>query len=106
MQSMCDQDTATAMIDTGICNIGKIVLVSIYWDGRINTFPELAIKAMEKANEDDETSRTRKKTQAVENRWVVAIVMVNKFSTAVLCVVMAIPFVSSQLHRHCYILIA
>ena len=55
MQSLCDQDTATAMIDTGISDIGKIVLVSIYWDGRINSFPQLAIKAMEKANEDGHT---------------------------------------------------
>ena len=39
MQTFCDQDTATAMFDTGICNIGKIIIVSIYWDGRIDTFP-------------------------------------------------------------------
>ena len=43
------------MIDTGITDIGKIIIVSIYWDGRINTFPELAIKAMEKANDDGHT---------------------------------------------------
>ena len=48
MQTFCDQDTAVAMIDTGINNIGKIVLVSVYWDGRIDSFPDSAIKAMSK----------------------------------------------------------
>ena len=44
-----------AMIDTGICDIGKIILASIYWDGRIDNFPETAIKAIDKANEDGHT---------------------------------------------------
>ena len=55
MENLCDQDTAVAMIDTGINNIGKIIMVSIYWDGRIDSFPQNAIRAMEKANNDGHT---------------------------------------------------
>ena len=55
MDTLNSQDTAVAMIDTGIQNIGKIIVCSVYWDGRIDTFPELAIAAIEKANNDGHT---------------------------------------------------
>ena len=55
MESMNTQDTAVAMIDTGIDTIGKIILCSIYWDGRIDTFPEKAVETIEKANAEGHT---------------------------------------------------
>ena len=55
MENLCTQDTAVAMLDTGINNIGKIVLCSIYWDGRIETFPEAARETIEQANDNGHT---------------------------------------------------
>ena len=48
MENMNTQDTAVAMIDTGIETIGKIILCSVYWDGRIDTFPEKEVETIEK----------------------------------------------------------
>ena len=55
MENLCTQDTAVAMIDTGLNEIGKIILCSVYWDGRVETFPESAIAAIRNANTEGHT---------------------------------------------------
>ena len=45
VEDLCSRDVATAIIDPKIDEVGKLLLVSVYWDGRIDNFPEKAVQA-------------------------------------------------------------
>ena len=51
LDHLCSQDVASALLDFTTEGYSKVLLCSIYWDGRIDTFPEDAIRAMKLANE-------------------------------------------------------
>ena len=55
VENLCSKDVATAITDTKSARAGKLLIVSIYWDGRINSFPEQAIEAARLAREKDYT---------------------------------------------------
>ena len=50
LDHLCDQDVAATLLDLGKQGGDRILACSIYWDGRISTFPENAIRAMKLAN--------------------------------------------------------
>ena len=45
VENLCSKDVACAIIDTKLQDVGKILAVSIYWDGRIDTYPKEATEA-------------------------------------------------------------
>ena len=51
LDHLCSQDVATALLDFKTEGQSKILLCSIYWDGRLESFPNEAIKAMKLAND-------------------------------------------------------
>ena len=55
MNNLCSQDTAVALLDTGMDDVDKIMFCSIYWDGRITDFPTLALDAMKLAHDQGHT---------------------------------------------------
>ena len=50
LDNFCDQDVACSLIDLGKSPRDRILACSIYWDGRIDSFPQKAIAAMKLAN--------------------------------------------------------
>ena len=55
IDSLTTRDVATCIIDPPRGFSNKILIVSIYWDGRIDTFPEEGEKAIKLAREKDYT---------------------------------------------------
>ena len=55
VENLCSRDVATAIIDTHEAESGKLLICSIYWDGRIENFPEEASSAARLAREKDYT---------------------------------------------------
>ena len=55
VEDLCSRDVATAIIDTKTPTVGKILACSIYWDGRINDYPEEATRAKKLAREKNYT---------------------------------------------------
>ena len=51
VENLCSRDVATAIIDTHDSEAGKVLVCSIYWDGRISEFPREAIEASRLARE-------------------------------------------------------
>ena len=47
---LCSRDVAVLLLDFKEESYSKIMLCSIYWDGRIDTFPNEAIDAMKLTN--------------------------------------------------------
>ena len=54
VENLCSRDVATAIIDANM-DSGKFLVVSLYWDGRIDEFPREASLAMKMAREKDYT---------------------------------------------------
>ena len=50
LDHLCSRDVASSLLDFNKEGFSKILLCSIYWDGRIDTFPSEAIEAMRLAN--------------------------------------------------------
>ena len=57
VENLCTRDVATAIIDSGESEAGKVLVCSVYWDGRIANFPPEAIEAVRMAREKDFTPR-------------------------------------------------
>ena len=55
VMDLCSRDVATAIVDSNDPEIGKFLITSIYWDGRINSFPSEARAAAKFAREKDYT---------------------------------------------------
>ena len=55
VEDLCSRDVAVAIIDSGMKDAGKLLVTSVYWDGRIDTFPEVARDAAKLAREKDYT---------------------------------------------------
>ena len=53
MNELCSKDTAACIVESKERGLGTLLFVSIYWDGRIDTFPKLAIDAMELARKEN-----------------------------------------------------
>ena len=53
VENLCSRDVAVAIIDPGIRDARKLLVASLYWDGRIETFPPEAREAMKLAREKD-----------------------------------------------------
>ena len=50
LDHLCSRDVASLLLDSNKESYGKLLLCSIYWDGRIDTFPQEALEAMKLAN--------------------------------------------------------
>ena len=55
VMDLCSRDVATAIIDSNDPEVGKFLITSVYWDGRINSFPAEAREAAKFAREKDYT---------------------------------------------------
>ena len=55
VENLCSRDVAVAIIDSHMARAGKLLVVSIYWDGRIETFPEEAREAAKLSREKNFT---------------------------------------------------
>ena len=53
MNELCSRDTAACLVASNERSLGNLLFVSIYWDGRIDNFPKLAIDAMELARKEN-----------------------------------------------------
>ena len=50
LDHLCSRDVASSLLDFNKEGYSKILLCSIYWDGRIDSFPNEAVEAMKLAN--------------------------------------------------------
>ena len=50
LDHLCSRDVASLLLDSTKESYGTLLLCSIYWDGRIDTFPQEALEAMKLAN--------------------------------------------------------
>ena len=50
---LCSRDSAACLIESKERSLGNLLFASIYWDGRIDNFPQLAIDAMELARKEN-----------------------------------------------------
>ena len=55
VEELCSRDVATAIIDSKMEEAGKLLVCSVYWDGRIDTFPEKAVEAAKLARHKNYT---------------------------------------------------
>ena len=55
VQELCSKDTAACIIKTNNKNVGTLLIMSIYWDGRINDPPSQVQEAMKLARNKNYT---------------------------------------------------